>query len=523
MKEFFIQKRIELLLSLIVGIIYVIPNLWFIVSDSYKGLPFVFTDTETMYLAKIQGAYKDCVYNCNPYISDYRYKFPHFNSSIMEPILATPGILTGMSVVNLKMVYEFLLPAILFLVVNLFIFRLTKRREISILGALSVVLGSNLINSIDLIHFQEIIDLFFLKTDHNQFLLFSRPVNPQFSSIFFFLYLHILLSTLQKRNTKWYTILGFTYGLLFHIYFFTYVFVTVVQGIWFLVFLIQKKWKDVGLLFSSILLGLIIGTPQFIQIYRVLMHPYYATIPTGYLIRAHVPDISALGIVMFLVCIVLGYLYIQKNKTVAVEAGMVVVLVAACFVVRNEHVVTGMIMQYDHFETYLFGPVFVMTLCFFISVFWRGVGRVWGKYIVISVALLLILNASVIQYTSYKHWIGRAQYNQQLVPVLKWLNNATSTSRVITAPREIANLIPVYTKHYVLWAKFAYQWMYNPTRLDDLAVYRNSSKELLRVGKKYNITYFVEEKKSNLLSSSNLPVVYEDERFIVYKNEEKEL
>lgn len=504
-------------MSILAGLISVMPNLVFINSDDYQGLPIMGTDAESLYLSRINGVYKGCIYNCNPYIKEYNNVYPHFNSSLSESIVAIYGIITHTPIVVLKVFYEFLLLSILYFLVYFLVFRLTNNILISLLGACFIVFGYNLLNTTDLINIPDILELIRFKTDYTQFLIFSRPINPQFSSVFFFLYLHVLLSAISTKSKKWFLMLAITYGLSFYIYFFTYAFATVVQGVWIGVYAIRKQWKTMLSFAVATLLGLLIATPIFIQILKLFNHPFYSTIPTYYLLRTHIPDISFIGIVLLLLFIITSILYFKKFKTFSNQSYFVAVLISACFITRNEHIVSGMIMQYNHFEMYLFSPIFVIGICFCTRSFIGDVSLQKHKYIILFLISFTVFNASLIQYRSYKHWLPYSLSTQKHISVLEWTKDNLSDSSVISAPEPLANYIPYYTRNYVLWTEHAGQWISIPGRKEDYDYSRTSQKALEEIGKKYNIDYYVEERKNDLLAKSKKRIVYVDEYFVVYK------
>ncbi len=76
-----------------------LPNILFINSDSYNALLMTYKDNEDyLYLTRINMAYTGCILNCNPYIKEYNNLFPYFDSSLLEFILALPGIITNIPI-----------------------------------------------------------------------------------------------------------------------------------------------------------------------------------------------------------------------------------------------------------------------------------------------------------------------------------------------------------------------------------------------------------------------------------------
>ncbi|MCR4334265.1 MAG: hypothetical protein NUV47_00845 [Patescibacteria group bacterium] len=512
----FRRHWVGVIFALFSGLIVVGPNLFFVNSTSYKGLPMVYSDAESLYLSRINAVYKGCIVSCNPYIKEYGNKYPFFDPSISETILAIPGVILNISVPALKVFYEFFLPFVLSLLIYSLIFRLTSSVAWSVFGSVFIVLGYNLINDVDLISFIDFGNIFKWKTNETSFLQFSRPVNPQFSSLIFFVYLHVLLSTMMKKTWKWFITLALVYGFSFYIYFFTYTFITLVQGVLIGLFLLHKEYSSIFKSIVSTILGLIIGVPVIIEIYKVFHHPYYSTIPTEYLIKTHTPDFTLIGIILFglfIVIFALSLLKIKKNK---VSTYFVTILVLSCFIMRNQHIITGAIMQYSHYEWYFFSPIFVVAIVYFSWIFLSNSHNTRYQYILYLLILLGIANGILVQYSSYVHWLPYAEKSQRYVPVLNWIKNNISPDTIISAPYELSSIIPFYTKNYVMWSFFAGQYIRIPDRLDDFANSRLSAEKLMSIGTKYNVDYFIESKQSNLLKKYDTKMIFEDGNFVVY-------
>ena len=479
----------------------------------------MYTDDEDLYLSRINAAYTGCILSCNPYIKEYKDFFPFHDSSLSEFILAVPGIVFNIPVTVLKVIYEFLLPFLLSLLIYWLIFRLTKNTWFSILGSIFIILGFNLINSVDLINILDIFHLFRLENNHTQFLIFSRPVNPQFSSIFFFIYLHVLFSAVTKKTYNWFILLALTYGFSFYIYFFTYTFITIIQGVWVVICLLKREWKTFNCFCITTVVGLAIATPHLIEIFRLFQHPYYSTIPTGFLISTHIPDISLLGVMLFLIFIVIIILYIKRFKIITMSAYFIGSLILACFITRNEHIISGMIMQYDHFENYLFSPILVIALCFCLHAFINNIHQKRFYWLIALVSFVPIINACIIQYDFYHFWLYRAINDQKYVPVLEWLKAKIPANVVVYAPESLSALIPIYTHDYVIWSAHAYQWVSVPGRMQDILSSRTSASKFEESTKKYGVDYYIEEKKKDLFLRDKVKKerIYEDEDFVVYK------
>lgn len=506
-----------LILSLVCGIIYLIPNILFVNNTDFRGIPLMNTDAESLYLNKIHGAYRGCTFNCNPFIKEYGFNFPHFDSSISSMILAIPGILMNIDILDLKIVYEFVLPIIIFLLAFLLINRITRDLNISILGSLFLVLGYNLLNFSDLLNIHDLINLFRLRVEENQFLIFSRPVNPQFSSLYFLLYLNILFLTIKKNTKLWYTILGITFGLSFYIYFFTYAYLTVLNLVLIVIYSLRKEFDRLKGFVVSFSLGILLAIPVFYQIMNLMSHEYYLTIPHEYLRMSHLPDVSLSGMLIFIVCSTLLFLVYKKNKIINDEFIFIFSLITACFLTRNEHVLTGLIMQYSHFEMYVFSPVLIISLCYFLKVFLKdSIKSKISITIIYLLCILCILNSILIQINSYKNSLDYTIYVQRYIPILDWIKSNSKDS-VFIAPESLSQYIPLYSRNYVFWTLYAGQWISKPDRIYD-AMGSNTKEKILKNLEKYDIQYIIQDNNNDLLKYSNLKRVYGDNLFTIYKH-----
>ncbi len=176
---------IAIVLAIVIGLTYVLPNLIFVNSPDYRGLPMMYADAEPLYLARINKAYVGCVLSCNPFIREYGNSLPFFDSSLSESVLAFPGLIFHVPIIKLKVFYEFFLPITLFLLVYSLAFRLIKNIGLSLVIATFILLEYDLFNFVSLINLFNLTEFLKFKLLHYDVLTYSRPVNPQFSSIIF--------------------------------------------------------------------------------------------------------------------------------------------------------------------------------------------------------------------------------------------------------------------------------------------------------------------------------------------------
>lgn len=501
--------------ALVVGVVYAAPDFTFLLSTPAPHASLMYTDAERYYLARIHATSNGCVLTCNPYIKEYAYQLPFFDLSLSELVLDIPEIAFGIKVTMLKVVYEFLFPSILFLLVYSFVFQLSKKRSWSVVAGLAILFGYNLFNSTDFINLINLKGFLAFRPDiwGLDYLIYSRPVNPQFSLLFFWAYLHVLLLMLKKPSWKRALTVGVVYGVTFYVYFFIATFVTVMQGIWFLVALLQKNISLAKKMAISSVVGLVLGVPVLYEYYIFLHHPFYGTTLTQtHLVHTHVPDIHGLGIAYLVLLAAIVGMYIKRNKPLGLEFTTVLVLIGSCFVLRNQHVISGMILLYDHYERYLFTPILVVSSCFFGSHFIRA--SLTRVFITVLAGIFIVYGATV-QGVIFQYGKSFAIEDSKASPLISWLNSKPK-GLVLSAPERVANLIPIYTSDFILTSFYARLYMYVPGRFEEIDMARSSLKSFEVIARKYGVDYYIEDKKNNLFQDSNKVKVYEDENYIVY-------
>jgi hypothetical protein len=527
--EFVGKHWIGIIIAMLIGLIIAGPNLIFINSSSYQGIPIMESDFEMYYLARENATYRGCIMSCNPFIKEYQSQFPFWDPSISEAVLASPGMILSISVVQLKLIYDFLLPAILTFLIYLFAYRLTKTVSLSVLCALFIVLGFNLINSYVPIDLSTVFDMFKLKIDSIALFPYARPVNPQFSSIIFFIYLHILLSCFRRQNIRWFIALAIIYVFAIYTYFYLYTFLTVVNGISILIFLIIRQYKTSLYLLLSTIVGAIFGLPVILEVYRTVTHPYYPILPSNSIFHTHIPQISLSGITLLCALFVIAFFYRQKiSHKISIDIYFLLSLIFASFVILNQQIITGIIVQSFHYHLYYATPILVLSLGYLCYLFIRK--ETLQKYylLLIIIGIFPVLNALFIQENYYDKNLSYTLETQNNAPILSWLSSQIPKDAIIISPNSLVSFISVFTPHYLILAPSADLYLHEPMRNSDEVKMMSSSSFLKKGIVKYGVNYIITEMHNGLNKlpfdfdiqlalKGNIDLVYKDSRFFVYK------
>lgn len=506
------RHSVAIFLSILIGCIVVIPQILFIynLGDDYQGIQMYGADAELHYLARMQESV-DGEGLGNPFIYEYKDNVPSTTYTISETILAWPAMVLGYSVPNLSLFYKFLLPAIIALLAYGLTYRLIGSRLWSAVSMFAVVLGPTLLNLPDILH------LVRWEKVYSQFTLYSRPVNPEFSSILFFTYLHVVLTVLRKRNWGWFALLGVLFGLSFYIYLYSYTFFLALNFVLLGIHLIKKEWKVSLGFFAATVLGLMVGSLSIVNTLKLSGHPYFQDMAVlSDIVSSHHPVISIAGIIVAI--IFLFFIFKHRDYSGLTFLGA---LLVTSFVVINQQIITGILIQEGHYHWYFNTPVFILILVV------AGFYLIGRKYQVVGVIMATLMisaalaSAVLIQTSSYEYWMTKTQSSQRYVGVLAWIKSNTLKESVVLANKPLSELIPVYTSANVVWEDHASYYLLPQERRDFTPDNIIATTNLKKALSKYRVDYLIWDTKSDhgwkLDEHTFLKLVYNNGEFRIYE------
>lgn len=449
MNGFLRRHWIAIMSAAIVGIIVIAPHLrWSIYPMG--------SDAESHYLARIQEVYDGNGWG-NPFLNDARSTEYSPYLSFAEYILAYPGKTLGISTPKMNLVYKALLPAIIFLLIYALFLKFRNDRAWGIFAGLCVVLGYQVFTLHGLLD---------LGSGSNQFILYSRPVNPQLSSIFLFAYLLIAYSVFRQYRRRDMIILAALFGLSFYIYFYLWTWLLMLQGVLVALALFRKRFAEAGWWLAISGVGLVIGSPFLLHLWRVMQSPLYAFFSaTMDVVRGHAIHASLLGIVVSVL-----FLYRMIRCPRETREWFLLGLLATTWLAIDQQVITGIALQYGHYHWYYNMPVYVIILFVLASdipvLLYRRLAYLGGA----ALALLSVISGIVVQVSSYRFWAPTMAAIQRYEPALRWLDEHTPRNSVVLSNEMLSELIPVYTHDDVFWNPYAVFYLL-PSGLVDQTLY----------------------------------------------------
>ncbi len=491
-------------LALVVGTIMVTPHVYFIneLGENYHGIYMLESDAELHYLARVREFVDGNSYG-NPYIYDFKDNVPTTFFTLGEGLLALPSIIFDISVVNMNLIYKFILPALLTLLIYGFFRRLGFDKKYSVAGTSLIILGHALLYWPSLLAFLR------LEPIAQQFSLYARPVNPQLSSFFFFGYLHLSLSALNSKKWKDFILMGILFGGAFYIYFYSFTFIAAFNATLFMILLISNQKHQALKVFAATLIGIAIGLPAIKALIDLQTHPYFPELGEYLSVNStHAPLIGISYVLTLLIFLV--YFFKSEKKP---KLYLLLALLATMFAVTNQQVITGREVHVGHFIWYFGGPILITVILFLLSKL-----LLHKKYLnnfFVAIFIFLAFSSSIFhQYSSYEFWVEDYTSRQDYGAVLDWINENAEPESAVFAHEELSDLIPVFTAANIGWAHHYALTYLLPNERDHLSMQDlfDSNFET-----PYRLDYIVWDKQKNPEWKIGVgELVYSDERFDIY-------
>ncbi|OGZ06982.1 MAG: hypothetical protein A3C93_01310 [Candidatus Lloydbacteria bacterium RIFCSPHIGHO2_02_FULL_54_17] len=530
---------IAIVFALFVGALVLAPQVIFIVNEGehYQGLYMMMTGKdEEAYLARMQEFYDEGRIG-NPYLYEYKHHGPQFFPWGVEMMQAYPGKWLGVSVPTMNLVYKFLLPAIQFLLIYALAFRLTRSRSWSIAGALMVLLG------LAWLEWRHIVTL--ISFDLNYFWDFipvSRPVNPQWSQILLFAYLYVLLLIHDGGNRRWFFVLGALFALAFFTYFFSWTFLLALNAIFVGIWLLFGKRSLAGDLVLTSVGAILLAYYPLREIVLATTHPDYSQVVGALKVAPqHRPILYKPW--LFVSVLFAAYFFLTKayrefdaRRGHALFVGG---LLATCFLVLNQQVVTGVVLQYAHYMRYFSLPIFAVIYAYLAV-------QLIGRYIpsavhtttepprlpsphrvVIAVlpwvfSAVFIATGILMQYSGYQSYVPIAHDNQRYMSALVWLNENTPKDSVVMTNQDLSELVPIFTHNNVVWNNLHILPLYfvPPERVKFTPENLLAAPDFLSASRAYRLDYVLWDTKKDpdwKIDTLGLPLLYSGDGLNLYE------
>jgi len=440
-----------LVLACAVGLVIVAPPLAFrFLSGEYRGIELLRADGEMNYIAQAREAYDGHWTLGNIYLSEGKENPTFTHQPLPGIVMALAAKASFLTPIGFDVAAKFFLPFFLTLIVYAMFLLLTGRKDTALVGTAFTMAIPATLTFLDPGTLRDAILHGVFGTKH-QFLSYSRPVNPQFSSFFFYGYFAALVYALyaqaisKRRRLGWEIASGVLLGLAFYTYFFAYSFIavfTVILFVWFLA--TRERMKALQVLRIG-LLGLVVAIPFFLNLADVIRSPVYAAVSErlGALID-HGFVFSRVwwgGALLF----ILVFKFLSSRQRAFIGT-----FLATAFILTNQQVLTGRVIpQYSHYHWYYIAPfVGAFIVLFTIELVRRHKKRAAFWCSIVAVALFAIAAVGY-QIRSYLVQVPPIVAEQRYADVLGWLERSTPNDAVVFADMRLSSDIVSYTHNNV--------------------------------------------------------------------------
>lgn len=449
MKKVISVHCLAIIFAFILGILMVLPtisSIGHVGFSNFKGIYPLLSDDEDHYLTMIREVSDGHIKMSNPYIAEYKSE-PYTQPFLADLYYYGFARIFGITVNLSALINDFILPFLSFLLLYLFLFRLSNSIKVATF-------------------FTSTYFLFFLE-------LFNRPVNPQFSFIFLLCGLNLIRKIVFSKNNiknifKYNILLAFTFGVLVYVYPFYWMTLLVLYILLTLsVFILDRDYKYLFLNWAIFGLPALLSLLPFLSNFSELKKsPLFeeTTIRNGY-IFTHIPGafLSIAPLFIPIILLVYFFLFSKNNENKNFNLLFISSLIVAGFGLNWQNIITGLTIQFTS-HLYPVMVLFSIIIAVFSITFFEEKNEqiIGGKklvYVLVAISLFSILFLQGRQLLhSFKiiySPIDMERFQKIAEPIFWLQKNIEKDSTIFTLGDEYDWAIPIYTSGNVYFTNYA--------------------------------------------------------------------
>ncbi|MFH1575552.1 MAG: hypothetical protein ABIB55_01240 [Candidatus Nealsonbacteria bacterium] len=439
MIQIFKNHKWAIVLALVASIIIALPQLYLRadLKDDYQGVELLGMGDEVPWLSRVREAYDGYLAISNAYFKEGKSD-PYIVQPLGSDIIALFGRVFSMDINNTMLFSRFLFSFLVFLLIYGFIFVFTRHKTTALAMSAFLFLGNAFFNRPALLNI-----LSGLSPDPSlKYVNYTRPVNPLMTHFFFFGFLFFYWLFLDKKQKKYGFLSAIFLGLSFYDYFYTWTFLYAFLGVLGVIYIFQKKWSDLKNIVFIVAGAAVIALPYLYNFYQTVMWSNYLEI--GGRIGLISSRSLTLGFLVPLSLLVVFLFFPRKNKG---QYFFALALAITPFIVLNQQMITGQVMQSAKYHWYYNVP---LAIIFLGIIFFNLVEKKIRSNIVIKALAILIVFGSIggaifIQQNSYAAHRENIREQQKYGPLMAWLNQNAQKDEVVFTNNDTAYFTVIYT------------------------------------------------------------------------------
>ncbi len=431
---------IAIVMSLAFGVVSILPNVWqrFDKTYPFQGIEMMGTDQEHYYAQRIGQVLRGDLLVGDPHgIGPSRYIQPPLAEWVEGGLGASLHLDAPRTVIAVKLI----LGALLALTMMLFFARFTGHRWWAVLAASALLFAGFLSTA------PATIPSFFFQPHFDAgFLRFSRPTNPLFSSLLFFLALHAFLSWAQRRSIIALAITGVLTGLAFYAYPYTWSYLGFTYVVACTFFLFKRDWRHLRDMAILALVTGIVALPYFVHQMVISHDPVYPEMLYKFIVLHTRKPVVGVWMFAFLLLP-----FLPRIRTVFRPWWLLFALAFAGLLAMDQQLISGVMVMPQHYHWYYTHPLALMSWILFLGAV--VIGPLFRHYfsdrwrsIFFSLALIALVGIGVrFQQFSYEQSRPNLGALQHAAPMLTYLNDHAQPSDVTFGWGPEKEMIPLYT------------------------------------------------------------------------------
>ncbi len=458
-------------LALVCGLIYMGPHLAIMaeLGKDYHGINFLVGD-EQAYAAQANEVKEGYWLHANPYLFEYK-NAPATVLQWSEVILGFFARIVRADIPTLFIVLRFFCSFAFFLLLYALAFKIFRSRAMALLAASLGLFGIDWMAAYR--QPLEIIKTMFWQNDlASHFTGYDGLLDPLFIFPFFILGLFTAWKAYIDRRLRWSLINGLVLALNVYLYFYFWTFLAVINGLLVLVFIRQRRWKDLRNFSFGLCLAAILAAPFIFWQLIPLLSPVknlaiIEEVGNHLAIDTHRLRIDkGVWIITFLFAAYLAYkkYQLRSKKAFGETELFVTLMLASAIITSNQQVITGKEIQQHHYYWFTSMQALFMGLSYLI---W-DIGKrlkwplLFKRYLVAVAIIIIFIFGIGTQACAYKAFLPEFRYAQRYGLAFDWLKQNTQPDSVVLSNDKISEMIPIYTQDNVYYAPHCATYLTTP-------------------------------------------------------------
>lgn len=377
------------------------------------------------------------------------YKDGKDNPYLFQPlgsmVVGYMGKALSLDIADTILLSKFVLPFFTLLILYSFLYLFSRDKLLALAASALLLFADSILSKYGILQVLH-------GSSPDNFLRMARPVNPAVIYILFFGFLSAFWRYYKMPTLKWGVISAVVLGLNFYNYFWSWSYLFALGLLLALIHLIRREWSRLKNVLWVYLGGAVVAIPYMMNLYRASKHPQY--LETGAIngvVHTHVPLFVGLVVIIALAVFVWKFPKDDRDRYFFGAAALL-----APFITLNQQIITGKILQVNHYHWFFHKPmgvIFILIVLFYFLAS-QGLDK-YRKVLAVGLIVVSISTAVFVQADSYLHdereggqiLVDRQRYGE----VVDWLNNKTEKESVVLGSDEAAHMVVIYTSNNVFY------------------------------------------------------------------------